>query len=179
MVSLKKYESLFLFVGGFLIAFLVFNISLVKDFFLGLGTLGYIGAFFGGLMFAYSLTVGLGVAILLTLSETMPHLALALVAGFGGMLGDLFVFNLVRKKLKTKISKFYRLLDKRSFLRKILSRKKFNWILPTLGLLIVASPFPDELGVALIGESEMDESNFKLIAFLMNAVGIYILVNIF
>jgi xanthosine utilization system XapX-like protein len=67
----------------------------------------------GGLMFAYSLTVGIGVAILFTLVKSMSPLTLSLVAGFGAMLGDLLVFNLVRKKLKTKISKFYNLLDKK------------------------------------------------------------------
>lgn len=179
MKIIKKYQSLFLFVGGFLIAYLLFNISLIKDFFLDLGSFGYIGAFFGGLMFAYSISVGFGVAVLLTLAKTMPHLTLALVAGFGAMLGDLIVFNFVRNKLKTKISKFYRFLDKESFLRKILSKKSFSWILPVLGLIIVASPFPDELGVALIGESDIKESHFKIIAFLMNSIGVYILIGIF
>lgn len=179
MKIIKKYQSLLLFIGGFLIAYLLFNISLIKDFFLGLGNFGYIGALLGGLMFAYSLTVGIGVAILFTLAKSMSPLTLSLVAGFGAMLGDLLVFNLVRKKLKTKISKFYNLLDKKSFLRKILDNKKFNWILPLFGLLIIASPFPDELGVALVGESKMEESHFKLIAFLMNAIGIYILIGMF
>jgi hypothetical protein len=47
MKIIKKYQSLFLFCGGFLIAYLLFNISLIKDFFLGLGSFGYIGAFLG------------------------------------------------------------------------------------------------------------------------------------
>lgn len=164
--------------AGFLLAFLVFRLVWIEEFFLKLGSLGYVGALIGGIFFAYSFSVGFGVVILLTLAETMPHLLLALVAGFGGMLGDLLVFNLIRKNIKKKITKFYRLLDKQSFLRRILSRKKFRWVLPTLGLLIVASPFPDELGVALIGESEMKESNFKLIAFIFNFLGIYMLISI-
>lgn len=175
---LKKYKSLILFALGFLLAFLLFKVPSVENFFLSLGGLGYFGALVGGIFFAYSFSVGFGVVILLTLAETMPHLLLALVAGFGAMLGDLLVFNLVRKNIKKKITKFYRLLDRQSFLRRVLDRKKFNWVLPTLGMIILASPFPDELGVAMIGESDMKESHFKIASFLLNFLGIYILISI-
>jgi len=175
---LKKYKSLILFALGFLLAFLLFKVPSVENFFLSLGSLGYLGALIGGIFFAYSFSVGFGVVILLTLAETMPHLLLALVAGFGTMLGDLLVFNLVRKNIKKKVTKFYRLLDRQSFLRRILDRKKFSWVLPTLGMIILASPFPDELGVAIIGESDMKESHFKIVSFLLNFLGIYILISI-
>jgi hypothetical protein len=45
----------------------------------------------------------------------------------------------------------------------------------TLGFLIIASPLPDEIGVALISMTRMDETTFRTLDFAANAFGIYVL----
>ena len=46
-----------------------------------------------------------------------------------------------------------------------------------IGAIIIASPFPDEIGVSLMGISKMKTYQFILISFLLNAIGIFLVVS--
>jgi uncharacterized membrane protein YdjX (TVP38/TMEM64 family) len=45
-----------------------------------------------------------------------------------------------------------------------------------LGAIIIASPLPDEMGVGLMGISKLKTSQFILLSFVLNAIGIFIVV---
>jgi len=61
--------------------------------------------------------------------------------------------------------------------KKVLHTKYFSWTLPVIGAIIIASPFPDEIGVSLMGISKMKTYQFILISFLLNAIGIFLVVS--
>ena len=50
--------------------------------------------------------------------------------------------------------------------------KFFRWLTFLVGGLIIASPFPDELGISLLGFSKMRTSWFIPLSFAFNFVGI-------
>ena len=54
----------------------------------------------------------------------------------------------------------------------VFHRRMFRWVLPFVGALIIASPFPDEIGLGLMGLSRMRVRDLMIISFVMNAIGI-------
>jgi hypothetical protein len=44
-----------------------------------------------------------------------------------------------------------------------------------VGFLIITSPFPDEIGVAFLSMTKMDESTFRVVSFAANVLGVYLL----
>jgi hypothetical protein len=57
-------------------------------------------------------------------------------------------------------------------LRFLLHHRLLHWVLPITGAIIIASPLPDELGLALMGFSRMNIALFIPISYVMNFLGI-------
>lgn len=178
MKLIKKYKNLFLFLIGIIATFLLLKIPFLNNFLSSLHRLGYLGALIAGLLFVYSFTVGFGILILTVLAKEYTPLILALVASLGAMLGDLLVFKIVKDNLKGELMFLYRKIDRNYSLVKFLKKKKLRWVLPFLGLFLIASPFPDEIGVSLVGFSKMNKITFALITYILNFIGIFLLIKV-
>jgi uncharacterized membrane protein YdjX (TVP38/TMEM64 family) len=178
MGFLYRYKNLFLLLLGVLVALLVLRIPFLNELLLKTSNLGYFGALIAGFLFVYGFTVSFGVLLLTVLAKDFSPLVLALISSLGAMLGDLVVFKIVRDSLKGELMSLYRKIDKNYFLVRILKKKHFRWVLPFLGLFLIASPFPDEIGVVLVGFSRMNKFSFALITFILNFFGIFLLVKV-
>jgi len=55
--------------------------------------------------------------------------------------------------------------------------EELGWTLPVIGAIIIASPFPDEIGVSLVGISKIKTYQFLLVSFILNAIGIFLVVS--
>ena len=69
-------------------------------------------------------------------------------------------------------------MDKKRHIKKLFHSKYFNWMLPIIGAIIIASPFPDELGVSLIGLSKLSTGKFILLSYVLNSIGIFLVVSV-
>ncbi|MBI5358229.1 hypothetical protein HZB69_01195 [Candidatus Amesbacteria bacterium] len=134
-------------------------------------TLGILGAFVGGVMFASVFTVASGTIILLSLANTFPIWQVAIIAGLGAIITNFFIFRFVRDNLYNEIKDVYEFFGHRH-LTTLLHTKYFHWFIPLLGALIIASPLPDEFGVSLLGISQMSQGKFLALAFVLNTIGI-------
>jgi uncharacterized membrane protein YdjX (TVP38/TMEM64 family) len=121
-------------------------------------------------------TVATAAVILLALAETLSPLEIALVAGLGAVVGDFTIFRFIKNNLIDEIELIYIRLGGNHF-SKMLHTKFFTWTLPVVGAIIIASPFPDEVGLSLMGISKMKTRQFVLISFLLNAIGIFLIVS--
>ena len=54
-----------------------------------------------------------------------------------------------------------------------------KWLSPIIGALIIASPLPDEFGIAFLGMSKVKTAVLMPISFFMNLIGIYALIAFF
>lgn len=148
-----------------------------REFVFHLGNYGILGAFIGGMLFVSTFTVSIGTVLLLLLAETMNPLIIGAVAGIGAVVGDLIIFQYIRNKgLVSEIKHFFDFFggDK---IAHLLHTKYFSWTLPVLGAVIIASPLPDELGVSLMGISKMKTNRFILLSFILNTIGIFLIVS--
>ena len=168
-----RYKNLTLLFVSIVLAIVLSRFQPLHDFLLHLGNLGLLGAFLGGMLFVWILTMPTGLLILLTLNETMPSFELAFVATIGALIGDLTIFRFVRDDLIDEAKEVYEHFGG-SHLTHILHSKYFHWTLPVIGAVIIASPFPDEIGVSLMGISKMKTYKFVVISLILNFIGIYL-----
>lgn len=133
-----------------------------------------VGSFIAGLFFTSVLTTAPAIVVLGELSLDAPLLSVACIGAIGAVCGDYLLFWLVRDA----VSKDVNYLINHSGIRRLpalFRTKLFHRLLPLLGALVIASPLPDELGLALLGLSHIRKERFLLISFIMNFVGILII----
>ena len=172
-----KYKNLTFVLISVLITLLLSRFETFHTVLLHLGGLGYLGAFLAGILFVSTFTVTAGALILLILAEKLSPLEIGIIAGLGGVVGDLIIFNFIKNNLMQEIKELYTKIDKDNQITKILSTKYFAWSLPLIGALIIASPLPDELGVSLLGMSKLKTYQFLIISFFLNVWGIMLVVS--
>ncbi len=60
-------------------------------------------------------------------------------------------------------------------LDRIFHLRFFRFFIPFIGALIIASPFPDEIGLAMMGIVKLEPKFLVPISFILNSIGILIL----
>lgn len=179
MVRWKKwrYKNLtFLFIS-IIVAFSLSRYEPFHSFLLHLGTLGYLGAFIAGILFVSTFTVAIGAIVLLVLAERLSPIEIGIIAGIGAVFGDFIIFRFVKDNLAREVRDIYDHIDGDHHIQKVFHSKYFSWTLPVIGAIIIATPFPDEIGVSLMGISKMKSYQFLAISFILNAVGIFLVVS--
>jgi len=172
-----KYNNLTLAFFGILFAILLSRVEGFHAFLIHLGGFGYIGAFFAGMLFVSTFTVATSALVLLTLAETLSPIEIGLIAGLGAVVGDMTIFRFIKDNLSREIEDIYKNFDRKKHLKHLFHTKYFNWMLPVIGAIIIASPFPDELGVSMIGLSKMSTLKFLVLSFVLNSIGIFLIVS--
>jgi hypothetical protein len=171
-----RYKNLSLFLLSLIIAFLLSRYEPFHEFLLQLGNVGYLGAFIAGILFVSTFTVATGAIILLVLAEKLSAVEIGILAGIGAVVGDLTIFRFIKDSLLDEITPIYNYLGGKH-VTAVMHTKYFSWTFPVFGALIIASPFPDELGVSLMGIAKMKTSHFIILSFILNAVGIFIVIS--
>lgn len=171
------YKNLTYLGISIVIAILLFKNQTFHSFLLHLGNYGFIGALIGGIFFVSTFTVSIGTVILFNLAEYLNPIEITIFAGIGAVVGDLTIFQFVRiKGLIEEIKHFFGYFGSDK-LKHLIHTKYFSWTLPVVGAVIIASPLPDELGVSLMGISHMKTWKFILISFLLNSIGIFLVIS--
>lgn len=168
-----RHKYLWLFLAGIVFAFLVTRSDVTREWLLRLTDYGYFGAFLGGVLFIFTFTTATGLIVIAELSQTMSPLMVGVIGGAGAVAGDMAIFFFARKELEKEVKFSLKRLGG-NFLLSLLKLKPLKWLLPIVGAVIIASPFPDEIGVSLMGLSKIKTYKFFLLAFVLNAIGIFI-----
>ena len=122
-------------------------------------------------------TVATSALVLLTLAETLSPVEIGFIAGLGAVVGDMIIFHFIKDTLSREIEDIYNTFDQKKYVQKLFHTKYFNWMLPVIGAVLIASPFPDELGVSMIGLSKMSTFKFIILSFILNSLGIFLIVS--
>lgn len=133
-----------------------------------------IQALIGGFFFTSLLTITPAGVAFVEMAQFAPAHQLALWGATGAVIGDLLLFLLVRDVISDDIMALLR----GSWIRRLKALFKspfLAWVVPVAGALAIASPLPDEVGIALLGLSKSDVRFLVPISFAMNFLGIYLL----
>lgn len=138
---------------------------------------GIIGSFIEGLLFTSILTTAPAIVAIIESASYVPAWELAIVGGIGAVCGDLLVFRFIQSRL---IERFLRLMFSPRMLRMgtRIAKGPFWWLAPLCGAIIIASPFPDEIGLMMMGLSHIRLIQFIPLSFAANAAGIYIMASL-
>ena len=138
------------------------------------GDSALVASFVAGMFFTSVVTTAPAIAVLGELALEGNLLLVALAGGAGAVIGDYIIFAFVRDRVGDDIAYLLARTGTPRFF-KLFHRRTFRWMLPFIGGLIIASPLPDELGLALLGIAKMRTSRFVLLSFTFNATGILLI----
>jgi hypothetical protein len=128
-----------------------------------------IGSLIAGLFFTSIFTAAPAIVMLASLAQTYSSWEVALFAGFGAVIGDLLMFGFLKERLARD---FYALFNIDMTLVRSIQFLRFRWVLTTVAILAIASPFPDELGLAILGFSNSRVWVVVVAGFVFHFLGI-------
>ncbi len=170
-----KYKNTTLLIASIALLLIFADTKIVKDFIHSIGALGYAGAFLTGIFFVSTFTVAPATVTLYYFSQTLNPFGVALCAGIGALVGDYAIFRFFKDGVFNELAPLGRRISSSTLFR-LFKTPYFIWLMPFLGAFIIASPLPDELGIALLGATRMKRWKFALLSFALNTAGILIIV---
>ncbi len=161
-----------LIVFSVLIAVLLVRTNVLADILVSAGEMGIWSAFVAGVFFTSIFTTAPAIAALGGISFLQGVFNTALFGAVGGVVGDLIIFRFIRDRFSDHVSE---IMMHQSVWRRfhlLFKRRFFRWITFLVGGIILASPLPDELGIAVLGFSKMRVRYFIAFSFVFNFLGI-------
>ncbi len=172
-----KYKNTFMLIASLVVFFYLAGTPFVDRVITEIGTLGYVGAFITGIFFVSTFTVAPAAVVLFHLAETLHPIEVAILAGLGAMIGDYLIFRFMKDRVFEELLPVVRRLHTPK-IKLLFKSPYFAWLLPLVGAFVIASPLPDEVGVSMLGLSAIKKWQFFALAFVLNAIGIFIVVSV-
>lgn len=154
------------------IALMLAKTHVLTNLFTSTTELELLGTFVAGMFFTSIFTTAPAMATLGELALTQSVFVTALVGALGSVAGDLLIYKFVRDRVAADIIELLREEGVLRRARKIFKFRHYRSLTLLLGGLILASPLPDELAIALLGFSHMSTRYFAYLSFVFNFLGI-------
>jgi hypothetical protein len=167
------FKDLAIILFSVLIAIILVKTGILKSL-LELSGLGLLGSFIAGIFFTSIFTVAPATVAFSEVTHTEPLFWTVVLGGLGAMVGDLVIFRFV----KGSLSKDFSVLVKKNASKRLASifkLKMFRWFIVFLGALVIASPLPDEIGLAMMGLTKVKTAIFIPLSFALNSFGILVI----
>jgi len=170
-----RFKNTFLLILSLVAFFFLADTPFVRNVIDGIGQLGYLGAFLVGIFFVSTFTVAPASVVLFYLAEEMPLLELTLIVTVGRVLGDYIIFRFLKDRVLEELKPIFMTLGGKR-LSYLHATPYFGWLAPVFGSVIIATPIPDEAGIALLGVSRLKDWQFLTLIFLLNLVGTLLII---
>lgn len=180
MNYIKTYPFITGFLASVIIAVILYATGILHVLTQSFGSsFGYIGGLFAGIAYAFTFTTAAAAFLFVELGETSDAFTAILFGGIGAMVGDLFFYWLLNNGVKKEIKAFFVAMVPIRRLKRMeqfTKRRIFAWTIPFLASLLIASPLPDELGIALFSLINFKPKYLAAVSFFLNTMGIATLV---
>lgn len=153
------------------IAFYLIHSGVVESLLASLAGFEILAVIVAGLFFTSVFTTAPAIAVLSVLAQNNNIFLVAVLGGIGAMIGDYIIFRFVKDRIAEDF-KYVFGFSKKKRVPHIFRTRLFHWFAPFFGALIIASPFPDEIGIAILGLSHTSNKAFLLISYIFNTAGI-------
>lgn len=170
-----KYRNTALLIFSFVALYFVGDSKAVHHLIAYIGTFGYLGAFISGIFFVSTFTVLPSGVIIFHLAQDLNPLLVAVSAGAGAVVGDYIIFRFLRDNVFEELRPVFMKLGG-NYVSRMIATPYFTWLAPVIGAIIIASPFPDELGISLMGISQLKNWQFLVVTYILNTLGIFVIV---
>lgn len=170
-----RYKNTTLLVVSMALFFFLASTPWASELIYKMGDSGYVGAFVVGMFFVSVFTAAPAGVVLYNLADKLHPVEIALIAGAGGVVGDYIIFRRIKSGLFDELTPLFEKITTHK-ITKLFYTPYFSWLAPILGLIFIASPGPDEVGIGLLGMTKIRPWQFLLITFALNSVGIFFIV---
>ncbi|MDO8575577.1 MAG: hypothetical protein Q7R78_02660 [bacterium] len=167
-------RDILIFLLSVLIAVLLLQLGVFSRFLDLFGGSKELASFVSGIFFTSLFTTPISIASLSELSVGANPLTISLFAAMGAVIGDLIIFLFIRDVVSEDLKNLMSNVNIKK-VRNIFKFRLFRWLVPFVGALVIASPLPDELGLAMIGLSRMHIWILIPVSFVMNFIGVYLI----
>lgn len=174
------YDLIIIAVGIF-VALVLAKVGFIDYLISIVGNYHVLASFIAGIFFTSAFTLAPASVALVRIAEYAPIETIALWGGLGALCGDLVLFFFIRDRFYNDLIKAIKPSVRHHIFRSF-HLGFLKWLAPLVGAAVIASPLPDELGIALLGMSKIKLSFLIPISLAMNILGIYLLlgfVNVF
>lgn len=137
--------------------------------------LGVAGMIIAGALFTSFFTAAPATVILIEMAGIHSPVTVALYAGIGSVVGDWIILKVFEEKVAYELTPLVKKFRLTGMLRRIRSKRNREKT-TLLGMFVIASPMPDEVGIGLLGISHLPTISLLIITFLLNTAGIFLLV---
>lgn len=169
------FQDIGLIALSILIAVILVKTGVLTQLLLTTEKVELIGSFISGAFFTSIFTTAPAMAALGQISLAQGIFATALVGAAGSVIGDLVIFRFVRNRFAEHIEELLQHTHPIRRAHVLFKRRIFRWFTFLVGGLILASPLPDELGIAVLGFSKMRFKYFVALSFAFNFFGILLI----
>ena len=180
LLEYPKFLALLLCIG---LSSLLLGTGVFEQFGESLVGHGYLAIFLAGVLLSFGFTAPFAVGLLLAIAHDVSIYPAAALGGFGAFLSDLFIFEFVRFSFHDEIHKLkstrpYKLIHGLIHHDRVPPAVRMYLLWSVAGL-IIASPFPDEIGITLISSvTSLDTKRFAALCFVLNTLGAFVLLAI-
>jgi hypothetical protein len=182
----NKYLRIMIWISIWVIAFLIFDNRYFSPFRNLLLSLNYFGTFIAGALFSYSFSAVPAAAILLILGHEQNLYLAGFIGSLGALTSDIFIFKFSRlffKKRDIKKNDTLGTLQKINVITKFLithfSVSFLKYLKITVAAIIIASPLPNEIGIAMLASTlNLSINSFIFISLILNLIGVFILLGL-
>jgi hypothetical protein len=172
--EINLIRSIVLIVLSIIVAVVLVQTGILKEWLIQLQEWKIIGIIVAGIFFVSIFTaVPAGVA-LFEMVAVSTIWEVAFWGAVGCLIGDLLIFRFIKNSLVNDV-KYLLGERKRERLHSIFNLRIFQWLIPFISALVIASPLPDEIGLIMMGASKMKMKFFIPISFILNFLGILLI----
>jgi hypothetical protein len=139
---------------------------------------GVFAGFIAGALFTSAFTTAIAIVTLGELSLIYPLPVIALCGAVGAVIGDLIIFQFVKKHVTKNIQPKVCHIKDRSLWCKFKEFSKirsFRWLTLIIAGIVVASPLPDEVGMGIFSFAKVNRKWIVIISFVFNFIGIWLI----
>ncbi|MEK7088412.1 MAG: hypothetical protein AAB952_01580 [Patescibacteria group bacterium] len=153
------------------------RLGAVEKFLALAGGFKILASFVAGLFFTSIFTTAPAMVALAVLARDFPPLWVAAIGAVGAALVDFLIFRFVRDDLAKDAAGMFRSKIRKKFVR-LFHHGFLKWLLVLLGGVIIASPLPDELGLAILGLAKIKSRVLLPLSYIMNFIGILAIISV-
>lgn len=171
MFVINRYKKLLILsvifiVAIFLSPFLDLFLKYLSDSF------GIYSAIILGFFYSFSFTGGAAAVMLTGIKEN--YLLYSILAATGSMIADITILKIIRINLEDEINLLAH--DIKKYFEPNFSLSLNKYVQLSLGILIIGSPLPDEIGVYILNNSRiLNKWQFYIISFIANFTFIFLI----
>lgn len=173
-----KYPKLLLLIISIIAAYILFSNPTISAFVGKLEGLGYMGFFIAGILFSFGFSAPFAVGFFVT-SEPSSLILASIIGALGGTLGNLIIFKSIRGSFLEELKELENekpIKAIHNIVKNDFHIKMSAYLLYVLAGIIIASPLPNEIGVALLATiKHIKIRTLNILSFIFNGLGIIII----